>query len=321
MTGTLLVTGASGFVGSRVLAEAACRAAASPLRATTHRRPVTRPVGAARPVETVEVDLADSASLRGLCAGVRTVLHCASHVDEDPETCTAVNERGTVALVDDARRAGVSRIVYLSTTAVYGDGVYRGVCEGAVACHPASVVSRTRLAAEEAVLRAGGVVLRPSLVYGSGDRWFVPGVLRLLGALGGLVDGGRARLSLIDVDSLARVLVAAAVAPGPMEGVYHANHPRPIRLRTLCASVVGLLGVPGWTGGDLGCEEARRRVVAAGGRRRHLDMLAQDHWFESSRIWSRTGCSPVGGFGRCFAAHAPWYREQAGKPDGGRVGA
>jgi nucleoside-diphosphate-sugar epimerase len=300
----ILVTGATGFVGSRVAAIAGARGNQR-LRLALHRRPPAElPPG---PVETVEADLSDPGSLRGLCDGVRVVVHCASHVGTDPDVCDAVNARGTRALVEEAQRAGVARIVYLSTAAVYGDGVHRELAEGGAVCLPVSAASRSRLNAEWSVLRAAGTVLRPYLVYGTGDRWFVPAAVGLLSAMGGLVDRGRARLSLVDVDALAAVIVAAAAAsPGSLTGVYHAGHPRPVQVRTLHAAVVRHLALPALSRHDLPYEHALRRVGSS--RRHHLDMLAADHWFESSRIWARTGCPPGAGFARSFARHAPWYR-------------
>ena len=79
--------------------------------------------------------------MRGICRGVRVVVHCASHVGADPQVCEAVNARGTRALVEDAAREGVRRIVYLSTAAVYGDGVYRELPEGGAPCRPVSAAS------------------------------------------------------------------------------------------------------------------------------------------------------------------------------------
>lgn len=306
MTDGVLVTGAAGFVGSRVVG-----AAAGPGRRlvlAVHRREAQPPP--AGQAETRAVDLAEPRSVRGICRGVRVVVHCASYVGADPEVCEAVNARGTRALVEDAAREGVRRIVYLSTAAVYGDGVYRELPEGGAPCRPVSAASRTRLTAEREVLRAGGIVLRPYLVYGAGDRWFVPAAVKLMTAIGGMVDGGTARLSLVDVDALAAALVAAAMAPpGSMTGVYHANHPAPVRLDTLCATLRQHLGAPGWTGADLPYEQALRRLATSGGRRHHLDMLAVDHWFDSSRIWAQSRCPAGPGFTASFARHAPWYRD------------
>ncbi len=128
------------------------------------------PLGA----EFVRGDLSDPPSLRGVCADTDVLVHCATRIGGDAETVEAVNDLGTRALVEEAVRSGVGRIVYVSTAAVYGRGPFRGVRPGQVPIAPASATSRTRAAAERHVLDAGGLVLRPHLVHGEGDRWVDP---------------------------------------------------------------------------------------------------------------------------------------------------
>lgn len=69
-------------------------------------------------------------SVRGLCDGVGAVLHLAARIGGTQEECRAVNVEGTRALLAEAERAGVRRIVQLGTAAVYRDGAHRGAVEG-----------------------------------------------------------------------------------------------------------------------------------------------------------------------------------------------
>ena len=298
----VLITGASGFIGRRVVQAVAEDTVQ--LRLLAHTRGLE---GAPRDAETTRADLTNPESLRGLCDGVDVLVHCASHIGDDPELCEAVNARGSKALVAQARSAGVRRIVYLSTAAVYGEGPFTGVREGEVAPRPVSVTSSTRLAAENEVLANGGTVIRPHLVYGAGDRWVIPATAWTAATLKATVDGGRALLSLIDVDDLARAIASSALSPRPHSGVYHATHPRPVPLRELLDVVTSQLGLPP-VAEDLPYDRALERLTARGGRRRHLDMMARNHWFDSTRLWSDFDCAPGAGFPEQFARHAQWYR-------------
>ncbi|MFE9555895.1 NAD-dependent epimerase/dehydratase family protein [Streptomyces sp. NPDC006692] len=302
---TVMITGAGGFIGRRVTRQA--RSLGLPLRLLAHRSPVA---AGAPHVHSVSADLAEPGSLHGLCEGVDILLHCASRIGGDAQDCEAVNARGTAALMAEAGRAGVSRVVYLSTASVYGRGTFRRARPEDLGRAPVSVTSRTRAAAEDAVLAAGGTVLRPHLVYGAGDRWVAPTLARLLRTLPGTVEGWPALVSAIAVDDLARAVVASGLAPAERltASVYHANHPLPVPWHALLKAVAATAGVP-WPTADLSYPQACA-VLAERGRSAHdLDMMVTDHWFDSEPLWADLGCDAGPGFEERFPEHTSWYRE------------
>ncbi|MFC7636466.1 NAD-dependent epimerase/dehydratase family protein [Streptomyces thermogriseus] len=217
MTDTVVLTGATGFIGSAALGALANRFPGLRLRALVRRVPDTA-AGAGGSVEWVTGDLTDPASLRGLCAGADTLVHLASYIGRDEERCVAVNVTGTRALMAEAARAGVRRVVHLSTAAVYGAGPHRGIAVDEVPAEPVSAASRTRLAGEGHALRAGAVVLRPGLVLGAGDRWVVPALRELVDRVPAAWDGNRALLSAVDVGDLGRLIAAVAAGEGVPPG-------------------------------------------------------------------------------------------------------
>ncbi|GGZ68361.1 NAD-dependent epimerase/dehydratase family protein [Streptomyces subrutilus] len=303
---TTMITGGTGFVGSHVVQQARLRGAA--LTLMSHRRPV--PPAAAPEARVVRADLADPGSLGGACEGVDVLVHCASQIGGTPEDNENVNARGTEALVAEARRAGVSRIVYLSTASVYGRGSFRGALPEQLAPAPESPTSRSRLAAEDAVLAAGGIVLRPHLVYGRGDAWVVPGLVRFLRALRGAAAGWNTRISAISAPELATLLVGLAlIPPGRLTAsVYHAAHPRPVTAATLLDTVADCAQLPR-AAGRLTLAEARERLARDAWAAHRLDMLATDHWFESAPVWADLGQRPGPGFEEEFAKIRTWYRD------------
>ncbi|MET7453882.1 NAD(P)-dependent oxidoreductase [Streptomyces sp. NPDC005574] len=308
----ILVAGGSGFVGSHVVPLLRAAAADAPqdiaVRLLTHRRPP--PGTAAGEVEAVHGDLAEPATLRGVCDGVTTVLHLAARIGGGEEDCRAVNHEGTRALLAEARRAGVRRFVQLGTAAVYGDGPHSGESEGRLPETPVSATSVTRLAGERLVLAAGGTVVRPYLVYGEGDTWFVPALVRLLGRLPHWVDEGAARLSLISAPALAGVLAELAfAAPPPAGRVLHAAHPRPVSVRELVTTVCGALDLPLPTGTMTGREALSHLDATADPVfRRHLALIAVDRWYATSHLWSLLSRPPGPAFPQDFTHHTPWYR-------------
>ncbi|MEU2423115.1 NAD-dependent epimerase/dehydratase family protein [Streptomyces sp. NPDC007851] len=302
---TVLISGAAGFVGSHVVRETARHGVA--LTLLSHRRPL--PPAASGP-RVVRADLTDPDALRGVCEGIDVLLHCASYIGSDPGTNEAVNARGTRNLVAEARRSGVSRIVYVSTASVYGRGVFRAAGAGRLDRNPGSPTSASRAAAEDAVLEAGGIVLRPHLVHGAGDQWVVPGLVRLLRALPARVEGWRARLSVVSVRALARLVTGSGLAPAAdlTSGTYHATDPVPVTAETLLRAVADCASLP-WPRRDLSRSGARALLAADPQASHALDMMHTDHWFDGAPLWRDLRLAPGPGFRSEFAESARWYRQ------------
>ncbi|MFJ3807499.1 NAD-dependent epimerase/dehydratase family protein [Streptomyces sp. NPDC090073] len=311
MPPTVLITGASGFIGRHVAREAARPGVE--LRLMSHRCPLPGSDGgpaAVRSPVTIRADLGDPGSLRGVCDGVDVLLHCAAQISGSPEANETVNAQGTRALVAEARRAGVSRIVQISTASVYGRGSFRRARPEDLVRNPESPTSATRAVAEDAVLAAGGIVLRPHFVHGPGDSWLVPGLVGLLRALPGTVEGWPAQLSLVSVHDLARLVVGAGLAPARnlSASVYHAVHPEPVTAQELLRAVADCAGLT-WPEPEMTVRQAQDLLIGDPYSRHGLDMLTSDHWFDGEPLWSDLAESPGPGFAESFARYTPWYQE------------
>ncbi|MHA6762133.1 NAD-dependent epimerase/dehydratase family protein [Streptacidiphilus sp. PAMC 29251] len=289
---------------------------------TPVRMMVRRPTPAADGVEVVLADLGDPASLAGACRGIRTVIHCAPQVSGPAELCRQVNAVGTEALLADADRHAVPNLVYLSTAAVYGQGPFRDAAPAELTAAPRSAASRTRLTAEQLTLERGGTVLRPHLVYGEGDRWVLPGLLALDGALGA---ADRDRIagtlhSVIDVRDLADAVRAAAALPVSLGGIHHLVHPEPVGYADLAAAVRTVLAPtpaepppaepppaepppagPPPAGPSPGPEQLEHL----------LSMAGVDHWFANSPAWAALDSVPRRGLRQSLPDHGAWYRAQS----------
>ncbi|MFE6282511.1 NAD-dependent epimerase/dehydratase family protein [Streptomyces sp. NPDC057877] len=311
---TVLVSGGTGFVGTAVLRALTAdpRLAPGAVRALVRRLP--GPDRRVAGVTYLTGDLTDPHSLRGACDGVRSLVHCASLISRDEAACTAVNVDGTHALLAEADRAGVRRTVQLSTTAVYGAGPHRDLREDEVPPAPSSPTSRTRLLAERAVRAAGGVVVRPPLVLGPGDLWVVPVIADMLRRVPALVGHGRARLSVVGVTDLGRLLAALALDPGavPAGSVHHAAHPEVVTLGGLVRELGRTLGLPVPVDGlDVPAYVERLNAVPGRATGHQAEILGEDHWYRSD-VWARADC-PVGpGLAARLREAAPWYREHLG---------
>lgn len=312
MRNAILVTGGTGFVGSHVVR--ALLTDDTPVH--TEIRVLSRGELPSWMVEAgvvgIRGDLATPADLRGACDGVATLIHLAATVGRDVAECDSVNTNGTLAILDEARRAGTKRVIYVSTTSVYGDGVHQGVTESLLAPAPVSAASRSKLAAERAVRAVGGIVLRPHLTYGPGDRWFVPTLLRLLDRVPAWIDGGTALMSIVSVQDLAKVPAALARLPwGPRPGaVFHVSQPEPVTVLSLAHKVCIPLGLS-LPEHDLPTDVHREltRTAIPHMTDHQFSLLAEDHWYESTRIWRKLGITPKELAATEFDDAVGWYRK------------
>ncbi|MGC7093601.1 NAD-dependent epimerase/dehydratase family protein [Amycolatopsis lurida] len=307
----VLLTGATGFIGTAVIRElhrVGWFDWGPPLVVLTRSPPEWLSESG---VEVVKGDLSEPDGLRGIANGVSTIIHIAAQIGGDAELCRRVNRDGTKFLLAEAEKAGTQRFLYMSTTAVYGHGPHRGISESLLAPEPVSATSLSRAQAEREVRRFGGTVLRPHLVYGHGDTWFVPALCRLVRAVPAWIERGAARTSVIEVNDLAALVVRLmGLSWGKSRGaVFHANDPRPVRMREVIGTVCRELGVRP-PSRNLGCAAHRERTrkVLPGLTDHQFALLAKDHWYESDRLWRRTELAPGGGFAEKFARSADWYR-------------
>jgi NADH dehydrogenase len=195
---TVLVTGASGYVGRRLVERLAERG--TPVRALVHRTRPELPAG----VVAVTGDITDSSSLAHACEGVDVVINLASvTADRKPPAggYDRVNAEGPAALAAAARATGVRRLVHLAgiDTTIGRPGPY--------------LAGRRR---GDAAVLASGVeavaILRPSIMFGGSDAAFVNAMARLVKLAPAVpVPGdGSVRIQMIWVEDVVRCMVQLA---------------------------------------------------------------------------------------------------------------
>ncbi|MDO8143638.1 NAD(P)-dependent oxidoreductase [Isoptericola sp. 178] len=306
---TVLVTGASGLLGSAV-------ARALVARGVTVRTLQRRPSGVPG-AEDVAGSVTDRAAVAAAVDGVDAVVHLAAKVSlaGDPAEFTAVNVEGTRTLLDAAERAGVQRFVQVSSPSVAHTGTSL-VGVGAGPADPDRArgeYARTKAASELLALgrdRAGAgrglrvVAVRPHIVWGPGDTQLVERVIdRASSGRLPLLGHGAALIDTTYLDNAADGIVAAldrlADQPSAVHGrayVITNGEPRPVAdlLTGICRAAgvepprwrvsAGLARVAG------GAVEAVWRVRPGDDEppmtRFLAEQLSTAHWFDQRETWA-----------------------------------
>ncbi|MDH3603787.1 MAG: NAD-dependent epimerase/dehydratase family protein, partial [Candidatus Tectomicrobia bacterium] len=173
----VLVTGGTGFIGIHVIAELMQRGwqVRCLVRATSNRLAL-----AGYEVEYVVGSLDDPVALRQAVQDIDVVIHLAGATKaQSAAEFDRINHGGTQQLVNACVQSGVSlrSFVYISSIAAAGPSLSATPLTEDDAPHPVGPYGRSKLLAEQAVLKANPclpvTVLRPSAIYGPRDIDFL----------------------------------------------------------------------------------------------------------------------------------------------------
>ena len=314
----VLLTGASGMLGrttARALLDRGDEVT------VLQRRP------AGLPCAEVLGDVADPVAVDRAARGQDAVVHLAAKVDVVGSWAqyTRANITGTRVVVEACRRAGVARLVHVSSPSVaHAGAALAGVgAEPADPEHARGRYARSKAVAEQLALSADGpdlavLAIRPHLVWGPGDTQLVARILdRARSGRLPLIGTGTALVDTTYVDNAAAALVAAVDATARGEPLVVSNgEPRPIGevLARLCAAA----GVPGpsrrvpyraaWLAGAAveGVWALTRRTATPPLTRFLAEQLATAHWFDQRRTRQLLDWTPSVSLDEGFARLAAW---------------
>jgi UDP-glucose 4-epimerase len=303
----VLVTGGAGFIGSHVVDR---------LSAAGHRPRIfdlrRSPWHAPGRVDTRLGDLADLAALQRAMAGCHAVMHLAAAADvdavrDDPLEAERRNARGTLNVLEAARRTGVGRVVYASTVWVYSDTPADCHEEDAGLCPPAHLYTATKLAGElycrsyRELYGVESTVLRLGIPYGPRARSETV-VARFVGrALAGeplVVTGdGRQSRRFVYVEDLADGVVRA-LEPVAANRTYNLVGAEDTTVAEIARTVRELVG--GFAGAPISGARAARELgweprtpFAEGVRRCVAWQRAQTERAVPDAVWAGAGAAPA----------------------------
>jgi uncharacterized protein YbjT (DUF2867 family) len=226
------VLGATGFVGSHLVPHLV--RGGHTVRAISRRG--RRLAGWGTEVQPLAADVETGAGLGAALTGVDALVHLVAIPREaDGRTFEAVNVWGVENMLTAAQAAGVHRIVHLSVLGVSDDR------------RLAYLSSKWR--GEQLVRERGNgwVVIRPSILFGTGDgffnlikvtlTWWSPGVVAIPG-------DGQTRFQPLSVDDLAVAVERSLIDRERAESVYELGGPDYLTYRQIVDAVMQATGKP-----------------------------------------------------------------------------
>lgn len=324
----ILVTGGTGFIGSRLALDARAQGheivVAGQLNSDPERARCKELAAAGIGIEQGPLQDADYAAR--ICAGCEVVIHLAAAQHEanvPDEYFFDVNVNGTRTLIDASKRAGVERFVYGSTIGVYGEYAGAPLDEDSPP-RPLNVYGRSKLAAEEMIKSRRGElptsIVRISETYGPGDFR----LLKLFRALDRgrflIIGSGQNRRQAIHVRDLVQGLMLAATHPAAVGETFVLAGEETMTTREMVENVARALGrtaprwhVPLWP--ILAAAVVMEKTLSPLGiqpplHRRRLDFFRKSFVFSTAKARRLLGFTAAVPFAAGTVETATWYREQ-----------
>jgi 2-alkyl-3-oxoalkanoate reductase len=319
---TVLVTGASGLVGSHVVE--ALVGQGERVRALV--RPASRDAVERLGAEAVPGDVTDGAAWRAAARDARAIVHAAAIVQGRASwnQYVAANVDAT-RLAVAAARVGRARLVHISSVAVYGGtAAYPLTRECRSETHPFQPIpdsdfyGRSKRMAEAVVREAAerreidAVALRPTVIYGERDRLFTPRVIRVLRLpFVPRIGAGTNHLACVYAGNVAAAVLAALGARERGFRAYNVTSDGPpvLSQREFFAAFAAALGrpyrplpIPAALAASLaGLLTARRLGRAA------VSFLRGENPYSDSALRTELGWRPVTSARAAIARTAAWF--------------
>ena len=235
---TILVTGASGFVGNRLIP---ILLAAQHQVVALVRTPIAGEMAISRlpalergGVVTRVGDVTRPETLGPALTGVDAVVHLVA-IPRDfnrGADMRLVNTEGTRAVVAAMDAAGVRRLVHIGAMGVVEDP----------RLHYASSKARAEAIVRDSTLE--WTILKPSLMFGEGDGFFniIAGLVRASPGIVPMPGDGSARFQPIHVGDVAEVTLRALADPTTIGGVFELGGPRYWTYGEITREVLAALG-------------------------------------------------------------------------------
>jgi predicted dehydrogenase/nucleoside-diphosphate-sugar epimerase len=240
---TVAITGATGFIGGRLveqLAEAGVNVRCL-VRDMRHAARIAR-----LPVSIIPVNLANASEVSSAIEGADYVFHCAYDVRSREQ-----NIRGALNLIDACAMGAVKRLVHVSTFSVYEPFPDGEINEETRDGDRSWIYVRNKLDIEKEILEASrsgridATVIQPSIVYGPFGKSWTNDIAEMLAFNQIVLPKEEGLCNAVYIDDLTYGLVLAAVHPAAKGERFIMSGPEPVHWAHFFQEFARALSVPG----------------------------------------------------------------------------
>ena len=323
---TILVTGATGFLGSHVTELLLAHGE----RPRALARPGDQGLLAETDAEVYSADINDRAAVAAALRGVDLVLHCAARTGPwGPESeYERTNVRALENLVRAAMAAGVRRVVHVSSITVHGIDVKGRADENAPLRADPNPYSRSKVAGERLLRRliegegAPVTIVRPGWIYGPRDTASFARLAKMIekGRMT-MIGGGKNHVPLVFVTDVAQGILQAGAAVGAEGRSYLLVNDERVSQGDFLGAVAAELGVQRPTrhipyrlaialgGAAETAGRLTRRLQPPPVTRYGIQLLGGENRFIVSRARCELGFAPQVDLAHGVRRSVDWYRE------------
>jgi len=246
----VLVTGASGFVGSHLTKRL--------IQEGYNVKALVRTTSSLEKLKDLDIDLAygnlkDIFSLHTAVKGAEVVFHAGASVGDwvKKEEAYAVNVKGTENILKAALAGHVKRFVSVSSLAVLGMRDHNGTKEDAPYGPTGDSYCDSKIESEKLVLEFGQkhnfpvTVLRPGFIYGPGDNQVIPRILeRLEKGKFAFIGNGDKILNTVYIGNLVQAAILAARTEKAIGKIYNITDGVMVDRREFINTIADVWGLP-----------------------------------------------------------------------------
>ena len=249
MNKTVLVTGASGFIGSHLVKR--CLGDGYRVKALVRKGNACIAALRASGVEVVEGDVRDAKAVDTAVRGCELVIHAAALTSDwgAKQEFIDINVGGTRNVCESSIRHVVGRLVYISTSDCFDQLTLDRIDERTPYSTNASLYGATKIGGTQEVwsaMRKGltASILYPTWVYGPGDRTLFPLLADSIRKQQLFFWSRNAPMSMIYIDNLVDLTMLAATHPAAVGEAFNASDGEAITFEEVSRQIAVAIGAP-----------------------------------------------------------------------------